>query len=304
MLRRGNERFEGGATEELSATQVAAVVSVPATTIRSWERRYGWPHPSRTSGGHRRYSPAEVNQLRALRDEIARGRSAKQAVTLLRSQAVRRRSVEVDRLVQGAVDVDQSLIRRTLADVESTMSVDEVIESVVLPALREIGLHWEKGICDVAGEHVATGQIRQWLGRLLDETRPQGIAPTVVLSTGPADYHSANLEAFAVLLARRGCDPLVLGALTPVASLVQAVRTLRADATVVVSHMGITRRAALESIKTVSALGMTQVFYAGNGFAAARSRRGVPGTYLGTDMGSAAKLVSERSAPTRVGGRQ
>src|SRR5680860_618044 len=108
MLRRGNERFEGGATEELSATQVAAVVSVPATTIRSWERRYGWPHPSRTSGGHRRYSPAEVNQLRALRDEIARGRSAKQAVTLLRSQAAQRRSVEVDRLVQGAVDVDQT----------------------------------------------------------------------------------------------------------------------------------------------------------------------------------------------------
>jgi MerR family transcriptional regulator, light-induced transcriptional regulator len=293
---------DSGVTEELSATQVATLVGVPAPTIRSWERRYGWPSPARTIGGHRRYSSAEIEQVRALRDEIAKGQSAQQAVTLLRRQALRRRDAEVGRLVQGAVDIDQGLIRRALADVEATLGTDEAIESVVLPALREIGLQWERGTCDVAGEHAATGQIRQWLGNLLDAARPRGPAPTVVLSTGPADYHSANLEAFAVLLARRGCNPLVLGALTPVESLVQAVRALGAEGAVVVSHMGITRRAALESITTVSALSETHVFYAGNGFAAARSRRGVPGTYLGIDMGPAADLVAERLASTRFRG--
>jgi hypothetical protein len=131
-----------------------------------------------------------------------------------------------------------------------------------------------------------------------------GAAPTVVLSTGPADFHSASLEAFAVLLALRGCNPLVLGALTPVASLVEAVRTLSAKGAVVVSHMGITRRAALDSIREVAALRSTVVFYAGNGFAAARSRRGVPGTYLGSDMGPAADLVLETlgSEGAREGG--
>ena len=285
--------------EELSATEVASLVGVPAPTIRSWERRYGWPRPARTIGGHRRYSSAEIDHVRALRDEIAKGRSAQQAVTLLRRQAVRRSGPEVGRLVQGAVNIDQALVRRALADVETTMGVDEAIESVVLPALREIGLQWEKGTCDVAGEHAATGQIRQWLGRLLDAARPRGTAPTVVLSTGPADYHSANLEAFAVLLARRGCNPLVLGALTPVASLVEAVRTLSARGAVVVSHMAITRRAALDSIAAVSALSETHVFFAGNGFAAARSRRGVPGTFLGADMGPAADIVAERLGSTR-----
>jgi MerR family transcriptional regulator, light-induced transcriptional regulator len=290
-------------TEELTASQVARAVGVPAT-IRSWERRYGWPRPGRTIGGHRRYSPVAIDQVRALRDEIAKGRSAQQAVTLLQRQAARRRGAEVGRLVQGALDIDQALVRRALAEVESVMTPEEAIESVVLPALREIGLRWERGACDVAGEHVATGQIRQWLGRLMDEARPRGAAPTVVLSTGPADFHSANLEAFAVLLALRGCSPLVLGALTPVASLVEAVRTLNAEATVVVAHMGITRRAALDSIREVTALGMTAVFYAGNGFAAARSRRGVPGTYLGTDMSSAADLVLHHlgSAGVREGG--
>jgi MerR family transcriptional regulator, light-induced transcriptional regulator len=294
--------LESGGTEEFSATQVATLVGVPAPTIRSWERRYGWPRPARTIGGHRRYSSAEIDHVRALRDEIAKGRSAQQAVTLLRRQAAQRRGAEVGRLVQGAIEIDQALVRQALADVEATMGADDAIESVVLPALREIGLQWEKGACDVAGEHAATGQIRQWLGRLLDAARPRGAAPTVVLSTGPADYHSANLEAFAVLLARRGCSPLVLGALTPVASLVQAVRTLGPGGVVVVSHMGITRRAALDSIAAVSALNEPVLFYAGNGFAAARSRKGVPGIYLGADMGPAADLVAERLGSNRATG--
>jgi DNA-binding transcriptional MerR regulator len=287
---------------ELSAAQVAALVGVPATTLRSWERRYGWPRPARTPGGHRRYSPVEIDHVRALRDEIAKGRSAQQAVTLLRREAARRRAAEVGRLVQGAVDIDQALVRGALADVAAAMPAEEAIERVVLPALREIGRRWEEGACDVAGEHAATGQIRQWLGRMLDEARPRGAAPSVVLSTGPADFHSVNLDAFAVLLARRGCDPLVLGALTPVSSLLQAVRALGAKGAVVVSHMAITRRAAVDSIRTLAALRAADVFYAGNGFAAARSRRGVPATYLGDDMGAAADLVSERLRANRATG--
>src|SRR5918992_2958857 len=128
--------------EELSATEVATLVGVPAPTIRSWERRYGWPRPAGTMGGHRRYSSAEVDHLRALRDEIAKGRSAQQAVMLLRTQARRRRGMDVDRLVQAAVAIDQGLVRRALADVEASMSLDEAVEGVVLPALREIGLRW------------------------------------------------------------------------------------------------------------------------------------------------------------------
>jgi DNA-binding transcriptional MerR regulator/methylmalonyl-CoA mutase cobalamin-binding subunit len=287
---------------DLSLTQVARLVGVPAATLRSWERRYGWPRPARTPGGHRRYSPVEIDHARALRDEIAKGRSAQQAVTLLRTEAARRRVAEVSRLVKGAADIDQALVRHALADVEAAMPAEEAIERVVLPALREIGRRWANGTCDVAGEHAATGQIRQWLGRMLDQARPRGAGPTVVLSTGPADFHSVSLDAFAVLLARRGCNPLVLGALTPVGSLVQAVRALDAKGVVVMSHMGITRRAALDSIRALAALRAAEVFYAGNGFAASLSRKGVPGTYLGADMGPAADHVVERLSLRKAAG--
>jgi hypothetical protein len=45
----------------------------------------------------------------------------------------------------------------------------------------------------------------------------------------------------------------------------------------------------------------TKVFYAGNAFASSRSRRAVPGLYLGLSLQDAADLV-ERSVRAQAGG--
>lgn len=34
---------------------VAEICGVAVVTVRSWERRYGWPEPVRSRGEHRRY---------------------------------------------------------------------------------------------------------------------------------------------------------------------------------------------------------------------------------------------------------
>lgn len=278
--------------DRLKVTEVSALIGVPVPTIRSWEKRYGWPLPSRTNGGHRRYGPTEVEQLRALRDEISKGSSAQRAVLLLQQMALRRRDEYVEEIVQAAVRMDGDALVRTLREAEAALAIEEVVEGVVIPALREIGRQWEQGRCNVAGEHLATGHIKRWLGGLLERDRPTEAKGAILLCTGPADYHSLALEAFSLLLARRGWNPIVLGALTPVASLMEAARTLRPPAVVVVSHMAQTRRATVDSLKAVVSLGAA-AFYAGNAFAPARSRRGVPGSYLGTDMTAAADLIDQ-----------
>lgn len=53
--------------------EVAERLGVSPSTIRLWEERFGLPSASRTPGGHRRYSEEDVEQLRALRDLVARG---------------------------------------------------------------------------------------------------------------------------------------------------------------------------------------------------------------------------------------
>lgn len=281
---------------KLKVNEVAALIGVSVSTIRSWEKRYGWPTPPRTEGGHRRYGHAEVEQLRALRDEISKGRSAQRSVVLLQQLALRRRSRYVERIVRAAIATDQDAVTDALAEAEAALSVEEAVEGVVIPALREIGREWEQGRCSVAGEHLTTGHIQRWLGTLLERHRPHAPKGAILLSTGPADYHSLALEAFSLLLARRDWNPLVLGALTPVASLVDAARTLEPRAVVVVSHMAATRRPSVDSLKAVASLEGPSIFYAGNAFAPIRSRRGAPGAYLGADMTAAASLIDRKAA--------
>ena len=71
----------------LTISAVSSLLSIPVPTIRSWERRYGFPVPARTDGRHRRYSTDEIDQLRDLRDEITRGRAARDAVEVVRGLA-------------------------------------------------------------------------------------------------------------------------------------------------------------------------------------------------------------------------
>jgi hypothetical protein len=51
----------------------------------------------------------------------------------------------------------------------------------------------------------------------------------------------------------------------------------------------------VESIRAINDLGLN-VFYAGNAFTSPRSRRGVPGIYLGTGIEAACATVTEALA--------
>ena len=42
----------------------AAMLGVSPNTLRSWERRLGYPSPRRSEGGHRQFELAEIEALR------------------------------------------------------------------------------------------------------------------------------------------------------------------------------------------------------------------------------------------------
>ena len=63
--------------------EIAAELGVSVPTVRSWERRYELVMPTRTTGGHRRYSETDFDRLRVFA-EIVRRQSAFAAATLLK----------------------------------------------------------------------------------------------------------------------------------------------------------------------------------------------------------------------------
>ena len=59
------------------------MLSIPASTLRNWEERYGLVKPERSGGGHRLYTRAQVEQLRFVKERIDEGLQAAEAHRLL-----------------------------------------------------------------------------------------------------------------------------------------------------------------------------------------------------------------------------
>jgi MerR family transcriptional regulator, light-induced transcriptional regulator len=290
----------------LRISAVSLLLGIPVPTIRSWERRYAFPTPSRTHGSHRRYGIEEIGQLRALRDEIAAGRATGDAVIQIRKQ----RSDEsrgpagwTQSLLDAAMAFDAFSIRTTIQEATMGIGIDRTIESVLLPVLREIGTRWESGHCDVANEHFASQEIRRWLSSQLAISGPKTRGRSAVLACGPKDLHTIGLEGFYVMLTRRGWNCHYLGEVTPTASLVATIGLVRPDAIVLASQLGTNRLATLNSIRAAWDAAPGKVFYGGRAFLSLRSRRGVPGIYLGEEMVKAVTLLestlSERDSASQ-----
>lgn len=277
---------------------VAETLGIPVPTIRSWERRYGFPSPSRTRGAHRRYTEREIEQLRELRDLITKGLAPREAVRALAGARDRPGDPAYARaLVRAALALDRDAFETALDQAAERLGLEEAIRSVVLPSMRELGTRWKAGTCDVAHEHLATDLVRRWLAAKAAPLRPRSRRDPVVLACGPNDLHTIGLEAFDLMLALRGCSTRLLGASTPTASIVSAVRTLRSPAAVVTAQRAVTRAGAFASIQALAAIPGVRVFYAGEAFAIASRRLGVPGTYLGDDVVRAAETIAAAVAP-------
>jgi len=283
---------ETGQDEGVRIGAVSRQLGIPVPTIRSWERRYGYPAPPRTDGRHRRYTDREIEQLRALRDLITKGHAAREAITRLSQGEPAAGGGELrEEAVQAAMSLDPAGLRTALDRAAERLGVEGAIRDVILPAMREIGTRWRTGNCEVAHEHLATEGVRGWLARQSAMAPPPFRPHAVVLACGPKDLHTIGLEAFGAILARRGWSCRILGAMTPTASLLFGVRAVGAVAAVVVAQRNVTRRAAVESLVAVDAMPGVRAFYGGDAFAAPSTRRGVPGTYLGDDVVAAAEVL-------------
>jgi MerR family transcriptional regulator, light-induced transcriptional regulator len=66
---------------------VAELTGVPASTLRAWEQRYGFPSPQRTASAYRLYTDADVARIVRVRALCDSGMAAAEAVTAVMLEA-------------------------------------------------------------------------------------------------------------------------------------------------------------------------------------------------------------------------
>lgn len=272
--------------------ELSSALGVPMPTLRSWELRYGIPTMDRTSGRHRRYLPDEVHAIRLMRDEISKGQKAALAAATVRELLGigGRAGIFIQQVLEQSEVGDTAAIKATLDSAAETLGLGDCVDDVLLPSMRQIGIWWSVGHCDITQERVTTESVRMWLDRRSAFAPPPTRARPVLLACGPADLHTIGLECLAMMLRHEGWPCRVLGARTQTNTLATAATVAGAAAVVVVSQMSTGRRHAVESINAIHRL-QIPVCFAGNGFGTPRSRLHVPGTYLGTRIQDACAQV-------------
>jgi hypothetical protein len=196
----------------------------------------------------------------------------------------------VEGLLLASVADDPAGVRGQLDAAMLTFGLGVCIDDVLLPAMREIGIRWQRGLFGIDSERLTSETVRGWLEIVaLEAPEPQASA-TLLLACGPSDQHSIALEALCLLLRYQQQPCRMLGSRTSIRTLAVAAAANPPIGIVLVSHLKTSRLAATQALRSVTGLGV-ELFYAGGAFATARGRRHVPGTYLGTNIEAACTAI-------------
>ncbi|MEJ2012022.1 MAG: MerR family transcriptional regulator [Anaerolineales bacterium] len=248
-----------GPTYNLKA--VVRETGIKPDTLRAWERRYGLPEPQRTSGGHRLFTPRDIETLKWLTARQDEGLSISRAIDLWRSIEARGKdpllampygsTTQAAELTFNGGEAIEELRESWIAACrefheEQAVQVlnqafgrfppERVCLDLLVKGLNEIGEGWYQGELTVQQEHFASALALRRVEALLASAPPPNLPGTVLVACPPEDEHTFSPLVLTYLLRRQGRRALFLGANVPYARFESALDGIKPDLVVMSAH--------------------------------------------------------------------
>ncbi len=256
------------ATLPSSASSISDVerdTGVPKETLRVWERRYGFPQPLRDSNGERLYPAEQVSRLRlvkrlldlAYRPGKIMHMSAEELAELASKASTDHPAVNPDdpelrqclALIKGHKTFE---LRQRLSQSLLQLGLLHFVTDVVAPLTTLVGEEWSAGHLAVFEEHLFAEMLQSVMrNAIFSANQLSGHAdasPRILLTTVPQERHGLGLLMAEALFALEGAHCVSLGTQTPLADIVEAARTQRADIVALSFSSVISPRAAIDNI--------------------------------------------------------
>jgi DNA-binding transcriptional MerR regulator/methylmalonyl-CoA mutase cobalamin-binding subunit len=230
---------DSAATYSIKA--VAEATGLTVETLRAWERRYRVIQPTRGAGGHRLYTAHDVSRLRRLHETTVRGHSigkiahlSNDALSRLLSEhpASRDEAAQalVERILAAVGKYRLAECDQVMAMAFALMSPFEAVQSVLSPALREVGERWHRGEMSIAQERIASNCARRQLIALLHTFNSVAKGPAVVFATLSGERHELGVLMYATIAASLRVRTFYLGPDLPAEEVARCARKIDAMA--------------------------------------------------------------------------
>lgn len=141
---------------------VTRLTGISATSLRNWEKRYGFPSPQRSEGGHRFYTSQDIEFLRAANKLVEEGHSLSEVAKRYQSRAQEQISHsqvtdDVDyrtRLIyQALLSFDQAATLQHYQILNAKLSPEQLFDRVFENLLRRIRK-------DIEAQEISLAQFR------------------------------------------------------------------------------------------------------------------------------------------------
>jgi DNA-binding transcriptional MerR regulator/methylmalonyl-CoA mutase cobalamin-binding subunit len=225
---------------------VAQRTGLSTPVLRAWERRYGAVTPTRSDGGQRLYSDADIRRLQLLATAVDGGRN----IGLIAGLDIRELELLIDEdretpvhVPGGAVAPDVVRVEHALglirdlrvADLEQYLTRSamelrphELVEGLMVPLLQEVGRAWQSGRLAPSSEHLASVAIRRFLEWMAATNASEGSAPLAVTGTPSGQRHEFGALLAGVIAAYEGWRVRFLGPELPPGEIARAAQQLGA----------------------------------------------------------------------------
>jgi DNA-binding transcriptional MerR regulator len=232
----------------------AEILGVSPNTLRSWERRFGYPKPERTPGNHRQY---ELVELQTLRDARAETGNISTAIALARQ---RQSTPATHSSLQAALEsFDEAGADRAMEESLALRPLERTVEELLLPTLDGLAADRE-GVAELEFAcRWATGWLHGARRLAASASRPAGI---LLLEAGAEPgVEAVHAQALDLALRRAGFRVLALSSELGDERLERALRALEPTAIVLCGpHSG--KANAGKLLRRIRGLGVAAPLYA------------------------------------------
>jgi MerR family transcriptional regulator, light-induced transcriptional regulator len=181
----------------------AEVLGVSPNTLRSWERRYGYPVPKRTPGNHRNY---ELIELQTLRDALSETGNISSAIELARQR--QEAPASNDSLLVAFESFDEDAADRAVEESLALRPLERTVEELLLPAVDALAGDPDREAELEFATRWATGWLHGARRLASAASRPAGIL--LLDSSRGSDAEAVHAQALDLALRRAGFRVLML----------------------------------------------------------------------------------------------
>lgn len=229
----------------LTIGAVSTATGVAVNTLRTWERRYGFPAPARSDGGQRLYAESDVSRLKLVARALAQGHRPRQVVPADESAlrqllgatapapapppsrrppgALGQDAQAVAPWLHAARALDGEALRSHFQSDLSRLGVLPFLSTRAGPFLTTVGQAWAQGDLRIYQEHFATDRLTEFLVSIWRPLSDTARGPAVVCGTLPGESHTVGLHMAAAVFALNGRRVVLIERAAPLPELASCV---------------------------------------------------------------------------------